>query len=237
MAARRPHCNSFFFFIFLPILACAPYPIYTHAAHAEDSGKTAPQKPVAPEKRSESIRDIPPPDSDNFARLADALPDTASKAGVPPHEALPYVISSRYIRVALRQNVTKARFLSAGQIDILGGAHGASVRGDLLVEISGGSERVTVENKTIGKWECALPCTLLSKNEFNVIDYNGPAIAAQWSFFAERHRIFTVVNFTLVEDYLRGIVPLEIGHCRPERSRGGQGPGHCRAHVYLQKSP
>jgi stage II sporulation protein D len=221
VAARRPHCNSFFFFIFLPILACAPYPIYTHAAHAEDSGKTAAQKSFehAPEKRSESIRDIPPPDSDNFARIADTFgTDTASKAGVPPHEALPYVISSRYIRVALRQNVTKARFLSAGQIDILGGARGVSARGDLTVEISGAGERLMCENKVNGKWECALPCTLLSKNELNIIDYNGAGYRGSMILFAERRGSFTVVNFTLVEDYLRGVVPLEIGHRRPEEA-------------------
>jgi stage II sporulation protein D len=127
------------------------------------------------------------------------------------------VVQSRFLRVALRQNVKRAKFSSGGQVDILSsGDFHLSERGAIAVEISGAGDKVSGESPVHGKWECALPCTLLSKNEFNIIDYDGSSFRGSMVLAAAPRGSFTVVNYVGVEDYLRGVVPLEIGHCRPE---------------------
>ena len=164
VATRQTRCKNsfFFFFIFLPILQCAPYPVFSQMSHD-------------------------------------------------------CCVPSRFLRVALRQETRRARFSSGGQVDILSsGTFHVSERGAIEVEMAGSGENVSGTSPREGKWECALPCTLLSKNELNIIEFDGSSYRGSMILIASPRGSFTVVNLVNVEDYLRGVVPLEIGHCKPE---------------------
>jgi stage II sporulation protein D len=224
VTARQPQCNTIFFFVFLflSILNCAPYPIYTQSAPPQrHSGKTSRHAVEhAPEPQSEAS-DI------SFAsavKNADDAVDSAAgdgsqKNGHQSEKAPSFSIASRYLRVALRQNVKKANFSSSGQIDVAcAETRHDCARGGIRVEIAGNQNRVVCETQRDGIWECALPCTLLAKNEYTIIDFDGTSFRGSMILLAERPGSFTVVNYTLVEDYLRGVVPLEIGHCKPEEA-------------------
>ena len=158
------------------------------------------------------------PQTPSSALIKDSPQENDSSITKPRFFPGPSVaVQSRFLRVALRQNVKRAKFSSGGQIDILSnGDFHISERGTIAVEISGAGDKVSGESPLHGKWECALPCTLLSKNEFNIIDYDGSSFRGSMILVAAPRGSFTVVNYVGVEDYLRGVVPLEIGHRGPE---------------------
>jgi stage II sporulation protein D len=118
----------------------------------------------------------------------------------------------RFIRIAVRQNINKVEFFSAGRVDIISaGADRVSARGDLTIE-SGSAEKVLCRIPQIGSKEFALPCTLRCANEFNIIECNGTGYRGSIALIAEDKGRFSAINYCNVEDYLRGVVPLEIGN-------------------------
>jgi len=96
------------------------------------------------------------------------------------------------------------------------GFHGAKhdtlpfCRGRVTFEMAKNGRSVVVS----GAWGTdgiSLPCTVFTQNAYNFIDlgehsYRGTLILAQ-----EKQGAFTVVNLLGIEEYLRGVVPLEIG--------------------------
>lgn len=50
----------------------------------------------------------------------------------------------------------------------------------------------------------------------NIIRFNGKSYRGSVIIVSERRGVFSVVNYCDVEDYLRGVVPLEIGNCGKE---------------------
>lgn len=122
-----------------------------------------------------------------------------------------YQVQTNKVRVALLQNVPSAVAYSVGVI----GFH--SVHNDTLPLCRGRVALEARQNNSLtitGAWgtrEFAMPCTLVSQNEYNFISlgehgYRGSLIAVQ-----ERPGLLSIVNMLDVEDYIRGVVPLEIG--------------------------
>jgi stage II sporulation protein D len=123
---------------------------------------------------------------------------------------------TRYVRVVLSQNSTNEQVALGGVFDVKarGMAEPVSVRGGLSVRGAGGG--IILDMSDLGRRTVALPCTLLSKNEFSIFralsaSFRGSVIIEQ-----DQHGSFMLVNYLDVEDYLRGVVPLEVGRGRDD---------------------
>jgi SpoIID/LytB domain len=182
--------------------------------HVRHSGKTLPKH--VHKKTADTGSGIASPVSQ--ATSGPGTNDSLQKTGPLKLSSGPsYYVPSRFLRVALRQNAKRAQFSSSGQVDISsGGTFHGSERGTIAVEMAGSGDKISGESQNGGKWECALPCTLLSKNELNIIQYDGSWYRGSMFLVAAQRGSFIVVNYVNVEDYLRGVVPLEIGHCKPD---------------------
>jgi stage II sporulation protein D len=120
--------------------------------------------------------------------------------------------SSCKIRVALGQNLKKAIFSSASSVEIRSKAAERPVtQGSILCESAPKSGRIFLAFSGGGTREIALPCTLASKSEFSIIQYRAKGYRGSMILSCGQRGGFTVVNCCDIEDYLRGVVPLEIG--------------------------
>jgi stage II sporulation protein D len=119
---------------------------------------------------------------------------------------------TEYVRVMLRQNTSDAGIVSSGPLVVRTGtssggmASGSSVR----IERSGSPGRARCAMENGENMEIALPCTLYSANEFNIVKIDGSAYRGS-VIIAPDGPVFSLVNYVAVDDYLRGVVPLEVG--------------------------
>jgi stage II sporulation protein D len=204
-------------------MQCAPNPVYRHSSAVKKTPLSAQGLTVAHDTAGGAAIASP-------ARAAGGDVETAEKGPPPPREAFtdttaravsetqdaaargPYfVVPFRFIRVVLRQNVRQARVVSAGHVAI-GDGYGERLgaRGALAFDVSSAG-RVRCGAAQFGKREYALPCTLYSANAFNIIEFDGAWYRGSIILAAQRPGCFSVINYCDVEDYLRGVVPLEIG--------------------------
>jgi stage II sporulation protein D len=134
---------------------------------------------------------------------------TETTAVVPSAPSV-VAVPRKMIRVALRRNVTRAVVHSLDSVEV----HSPSLKGvprcmgRLAVETRGaGCIALRVDGGP--PHEVAMPCTLVAKGQSGLFDvgegrYRGSLIIAGAS-------VFTLVNYVGVEDYLRGVLPLEMG--------------------------
>jgi len=169
------------------------------------------QEPVAADASAAKInpqKEIPV-DPVSLEKNSDAPLDTANKAikFYPLTDSV--ANSSRKVRVLLHKNIISRNFFVYGKIKILSDS--------VKVTISQGSIRFLQINENRaeisahGRFaQVNLPCTLSFISGTNVfsdgnVEYRGDII------FSSDKNGFSVINFIDVEDYLRGVVPPEIG--------------------------
>jgi stage II sporulation protein D len=141
------------------------------------------------------------------------LEPAGRKAGGYYAQGEGFHVPSSNARIMLRQNLSAARlhFLSPVELDN-GGTHGAvSLSGSATIERGDAVGRVFIAATGLGRIGVAVPCTLLAKSELAIstvegVSYRGSVIVAP-----DQGGLFSLVNFVDVEDYLRGVVPLEVG--------------------------
>lgn len=122
----------------------------------------------------------------------------------------PFNVERSYVRVALKQNVTREAFYSIGNVE-LHPTNGKVIlfQGRCFAQLIQ-NNRLEME-ATWGKMKFQLPCTLISKNEYNFIDVEQQTYRGSIILFSGKKETFSIVNSLEVEEYLRGVVPLEIG--------------------------
>jgi stage II sporulation protein D len=122
----------------------------------------------------------------------------------------PFKVQRSYVRVALKQNVTREVFYSIGNVELHPSKGKVMVfRGRCFAQLN---DKAHLEmDATWGKMKFQLPCTLISKNEYNFIDIEQQTYRGSIVLFSEKKETFSIVNSLEVEEYLRGVVPLEIG--------------------------
>ena len=123
----------------------------------------------------------------------------------------PFFISNNRVRVALLRNITQITFYSVSKLGI-SSLNDYSFKGRIVFRIRGQQVWMTTENKN---HIITLPCTLKSKSEYNYIDIGDKSYRGDIILTMEKNGRFSVINSLPVEEYLRGVVPLEIGK-RPE---------------------
>ena len=125
-------------------------------------------------------------------------------------------VPSTMVRVALHQNISHITVYSFGTVNIYAGrkSRTASCRGRIAAAISRkkrAKASVILDASKVGKFEVSLPCTLLAKSAENYFEVQEQSFRGSLILAEGRGGTFSVVNYCNVEDYLRGVVPLEIG--------------------------
>jgi stage II sporulation protein D len=121
------------------------------------------------------------------------------------------------IRVELGQNMKQAIFSFSGHMEIRSGApEHVTAQGSVSCEAGASPCRILLAFSGKGTQNCSLPCTLWSNSEFNIVQYGGKSYRGSMILACEQRGSFSVINSCDVEDYLRGVVPLEIGNCSKE---------------------
>jgi stage II sporulation protein D len=123
-------------------------------------------------------------------------------------------VSHTMVRVALKQGVGKSVFYSIGEVDIHAPRkkRPLACRGRIEVEPAGGAQGdITVDVRPYGNLRASLPCTLLARSSGNYIEFENASYRGSIIVVGSGAGRLTVVNLLGAEDYLRGVVPLEIG--------------------------
>jgi stage II sporulation protein D len=120
------------------------------------------------------------------------------------------VAPRRTIRVALCQNVSKAVF-SAGDNAVI---RSASLHDPLrfvgrCTVTMKGRDRIAASPESGGSHEAMLPCTLSVESGSGCIALGKERFRG--SMIIAGRKVFTVINCCDMDDYLRGVVPLEMG--------------------------
>lgn len=123
----------------------------------------------------------------------------------------PFQIKSDSVRVILLRNISRITLYSVSNLNI-GNNKNYSVKGRIVFRSCGQKFNMISGTKS---YDIMLPCTLKSTNKYNYIDLGEKSYRGDIILITEKKGFFSVINFLPVENYLRGVVPLEIGK-RPE---------------------
>jgi len=181
-----------------------------------------PQPAVTPQKTgipAETVKQ-PAPEEIDFGDAfsggdsSEILPaDTGMLPAISKEQRF-FTVPSKKVRIALSRNVTGSVFYSVGNVSVHSRKgqklQGASFRGRCVVTSGrkGKTVRISAGRMTV---DAQLPCTLTSQSEYNYIEFDDVTYRGAVLLTAGTKGRFTVVNFLDVEEYLRGVVPLEIG--------------------------
>jgi stage II sporulation protein D len=121
-----------------------------------------------------------------------------------------FAVSTKIVRVVILERARQVNLYSTGTISLhSGGRVFTPLRGRVhFQKKSSGS--VLVESGGITK-EIFLPCTVTSVNKYNFIDCDEKSYRGSFAIYSTGGNELLLVNFLDVEEYLRGVVPLEIG--------------------------
>lgn len=124
------------------------------------------------------------------------------------------LIQHKNVRIALSRNQEHTIIYSPGNIRIRQGKNKNSANKSChgRIEISS-TNRNNIILKTSDQqiFSVCLPCTLFAESARNYFELGDKTYRGSLILLSETNGKFSVVNFCSVEEYLRGVVPLEIG--------------------------
>ncbi len=140
-----------------------------------------------------------------------AYAGTPSSDTSPSSSATTFTVPANRVRIALVRNTRRMIVYSVGNVRLHSARQPVSdqCRGRLVFEArSGGRVRMTFGRRVA---EASLPCTLLSEQAYNFLEIGDATYRGALILAAGNKGTITAVNFLEVEEYLRGVVPLELG--------------------------
>jgi stage II sporulation protein D len=159
----------------------------------------------------------------DFARAFEEDPaprDTVAQPAMPPgvHSLRypPFVVRKRPVRVMLRRNVREAVINSSAAVQISSAGGGRTTfRGRMAIEADvGGRGGGVIATVNRARKELRLPCTLFVSSDAHPLKIGDNAYRGELIIVSEGKNVFSIINRLNVEEYLRGVVPLEIGNLR-----------------------
>jgi len=167
------------------------------AVQAADTAKPA----VKPAERKVRTRDV------DFSGAFDdsPAPQPAQTLRNPPISA-----QKRNVRVMVRRNVREAVVSSTAAFEVRMSGSRTTLQGSVYLEARDGVAVATTADKA--KKELRLPCTLLVGSGSNHINLGENSYRGVLVVVSEGKNLLSFINILEVEDYLRGVVPLEIGN-------------------------
>lgn len=130
----------------------------------------------------------------------------------------PFIVAAQKVRIALSRRNTNCVIYSTGLIAVHAASlpEGKKIRGRIAVKSAAGSASSVKITSGRRSREVLLPCTLFSVDPYNFLEIDDASYRGALLFTASKNGKFAVVNYLDVEEYLRGVVPLEMGR-RPLR--------------------
>jgi stage II sporulation protein D len=136
------------------------------------------------------------------------------KPRTPPVNSLRYpsiAVKKRPVRVLLKRGVKEMVAYSAASAEIFTPEGSISFRGRMHLDATFALKNAVIATVNSVKKELRLPCTLYVNSTTNMLElgengYRGAIIVVQ-----EGADAISIINTLHIEDYLRGVVPLEIG--------------------------
>ncbi len=151
------------------------------------------------------------PDTLDFARAfidTSRPPENRTRVRAHSDKAPAVRTPSRMARVLLEKSVRRSMMYASVSLTCRGGGRPETMTGGIAIERSSGGVRISSGGRSI---ESALPCTLFAESsrgfvEIGDVSYRGSVIVISRGTAA-----FSLINYLDVEQYLRGVVPLELG--------------------------
>lgn len=155
----------------------------------------------------------------DFARAFEESPTPRETVLAPSDPAVVHSLrypslraKKRPVRVMVRRNVKDAVVYSAATVEARTPGMRTTFRGRMQIEadLAGPGAVVATVNKV--RKELRLPCTLLVSSGAHLIDVGESSYRGAVVIVSEGRGTFSLINILNVEEYLRGVVPLEIGN-------------------------
>jgi stage II sporulation protein D len=127
-----------------------------------------------------------------------------------------FSVPRNYIRIALCRNVTSATVSSAQTLVVSFNNKDFEAGQSLAATITTSPKIINISGSSGASYGCELPCTVSTDASSGGIEYNGSTYRGKLVFVSEQSGHISVINYIGVEDYLCGVVPLEIGSSKPE---------------------
>ncbi len=130
-------------------------------------------------------------------------------------DAVEFFVPTKKVRIALKRKVDRCVFYTVGSLRILGdgNAAGQVLKGRVVAEARGESARLSSGAASL---TVSLPCTLEASTELNYFELHEKNYRGSVILTRESRGTVSLLNYLDVEEYLRGVVPLEIGPRKPE---------------------
>lgn len=176
---------------------------------SEDSTSQIDFSAAIPDPEDIEIRDSNRLDS---ARLntSDSLNEKKTIASTKSFRYPSFKVSTKSLRVVLSEKKRQFNIYSAGAVAVHSpGKVVTPLHGSIRIQKKT-SQIVSIENKGIKK-DIFLPCTLISVNKYNYIDYDEKSYRGTFAFYNGPNNALLLVNILDIEEYLRGVIPLELG--------------------------
>ena len=193
----------------LLILQCGGRPLLTPVPHRGEPppADTASEKRIGedPLDFSAAFRDTVPADGDET--LAAAHPPQRSRRSRAPLE-----VPSHSVRVLLQRDIREVTvyFVETYRLTASGKAVG-QVRGRVKITAREGGTDVTIQPASGPPIAVSLPCMFEAPEGYGFVEIEDNSYRGGLQLVFRRRATFSLVNILPVEEYLRGVVPLEIG--------------------------
>ena len=204
-------CAAVLFFA----LGCAPFLVPNPPAaerEAKESARRGGSVETIPERKVRT-RDV------DFGRAfeepaAEIITETVEDTQIVAEQLRePFTVRKRPVRVMVKRNVKEAVVNSAAQVQVRSSSGVVSFNGRMHVEAS--SETAAVATVGSGsKRRLNLPCTLVINSDIHLLELDKESYRGALIITSENGKTLSFINVLDVEDYLRGVVPREIGALR-----------------------
>ena len=148
----------------------------------------------------------------SLAFAEESVPETvpvapAVRTGAALHTI---AVSSSTIRIALRQGIISQEVYVMGPFDVRSSSLDQPIesKGRIAMEVRSGG-RLSISTSDAAPFTVALPCTLSLKGESALFDFGQESYRGMLVITGTPK--ISIVNYIDVEEYLRGVVPLEMG--------------------------
>ena len=215
-----------FFYVFITIGGCTPNPrfltTYATSHHGvKNVRKKQEVKPVQEKQVVTAIVDTTQADGSTSGILQDTqqLPpasqwgfdaqDSVQKTSMEPSLVRVGSHTDHTVRVLLNANIKNATIVASMTMSIHDGRASQTICSKLMIERAEQRwAKVTIDGTE--KSEVAFPCTLICVNEYSVVRVDGQSYRGSIVLLPGENGC-SIVNVVGIEDYLRGVVPLEVG--------------------------
>ena len=200
-------CTALLFFV----TGCAPF-LVPNPPGGGPSAEEAKGSVTVPERKVRT-NDVDFGRAFDEAQIKALRGDSLAAAASTPPSYERFTLDARPIRVMIKRDVKEAAVISSTEILARTNNETVTFNNSIHFEASS-ANTVAVKSEGNSKRSLNLPCTLIVNDPFYQINLDGNSYRGVLIITSENGKAISFVNVLSVEDYLRGVVPKEIGVLR-----------------------